>query len=167
VIIFTPQDGKIPPGEYRKAVDETARLLKRENLNWDDPGIFEEYFRRLYQGLETDAQEIQKYRAELDYPEVATRFKLIPDDTTPVVIEYDDRARALINKIRRRGLKSGDLQALQPYLISLRNREFGQTEELRELIAPGIWLWQGNYDPLKGIAIGDQAIIRDPVDLIF
>jgi CRISPR-associated endonuclease/helicase Cas3 len=167
VIIFTPQDGKIPPGEYRKAVDETARLLNRENLSWDDPEIFEEYFRRLYQGLETDAQEIQKYRAVLDYPEVAARFKLIPDDTTPVAIEYDDRARALINKIRRRGLKAGDLQALQPYLISLRNREFGQTEELRELIAPGIWLWQGNYNPLKGIAIGDQAIIRDPADLIF
>jgi CRISPR-associated endonuclease/helicase Cas3 len=137
-------------------------------LNWDDPEIFEEYFRRLYQGLETDAKEIQKYRAALDYPEVATRFKLIPDDTTPVVIEYDDRARELVHKIRRWGLKSGELQALQPYLISLRKREFEQTEELRELIAPGVWLWQGNYDSsLKGIAIGDEAIIRDPSDLIF
>lgn len=167
VIIFQPQEGKIPPGEYRKAVDETAQLLNRENLDWDDPGIFQEYFRRLYQGLETDVQEIQKYRAALDYPEVAARFRLIPDDTTSVVIEYDDRASNLVTKIRRRGLKRGDLQTLQPYLVSLRSREFQQSEELRELIAPGIWLWQGNYDPIKGIAIGDEAIIRDPSDLIF
>jgi CRISPR-associated endonuclease/helicase Cas3 len=92
---------------------------------------------------------------------------LIPDDTTSVVIEYDDRARSLVHRIRRYGLRSGDLKALQPYLVNLRNREFRETEELRELIAPGVWLWHGNYDSKKGIAIGDTAIVRDPADLIF
>jgi CRISPR-associated endonuclease/helicase Cas3 len=167
VIIFRPQEGKMPPSEYRKAFEETSILLQQENLNWDDPNIFETYFRRLYQGLNTDAQEVQKYREVFDFPEVATRFKLIPDDTTSVVIEYDDRARSLVHRIRRYGLRSGDLKALQPYLVNLRNREFRETEELRELIAPGVWLWHGNYDSKKGIAIGDTAIVRDPADLIF
>lgn len=167
VIIFRPQEGKMPPGEYRKAFEETSILLSREHLDWDDPAIFETYFRRLYQGLNTDAQEVQKYREVFDFPEVATRFKLIPDDTTPVVIEYDDRARSLVHRIRRYGLRSRDLKALQPYLVNLRSREFGETEELRELIAPGVWLWQGNYHSQKGIAIGDSAIVRDPADLIF
>jgi CRISPR-associated endonuclease/helicase Cas3 len=166
VIVFQPEEGKVPPGEYRKAVDETKRLLKRENLDWDDPSIFAEYFQSLYQGLETDSKEIQKYRKSFDYPEVAARFKLIPDDTTAVAIAYDDRAAEIIQRIKQRGLKSGDLKALQPYLINLRSREFKQTEELREQIAAGIWVWNGNYDSIRGIAIGDQAIVYDPADLI-
>jgi CRISPR-associated endonuclease/helicase Cas3 len=166
VIVFQPEEGKVPPGEYRKAVDETIRLLKRKNLDWDDPSIFAEYFQSLYQGLETDGKEIQKYRASFDYPKVAEEFKLIPDDTTPVAIAYDDRAIEIIQRIKQRGLKSGDLKALQPYLVNLRSREFKQTEELREQIAEGIWVWNGNYDSMRGIAIGDKAIVYDPADLI-
>ncbi len=166
VIVFQPQDGKLPPGEYAKAVKETIILLKRENLDWNDPGIFEQYFRRLYQGLETDANQVQSARQALNFPEVADRFKLIPDDTSSVVVQYDDRAAELIQKIQRFGLRSGDLQRLQPYFVSLRSREFQQAEALRELIAPGIWLWRGEYDPKKGIAIGNDPIVRDPADLI-
>lgn len=167
VIIFRPQDGKIPNGEYRKAFSETDILLSHENIDWDDPAIFETYFRRLYQGLDTDAQKVQDYRKVFDFPEVAKRFKLIPDDTTSVLIEYDDRASELIQMIRRYGLKSDNFKKLQPYLVSLRSYEFKKTEELRDSLAPGVWLWQGGYDPQKGIAIGDQAIVRDPADLIF
>ncbi|MEI6065266.1 MAG: CRISPR-associated helicase Cas3', partial [Pseudanabaena sp. ELA748] len=163
VIVFRPQDGKIPPGEYRKAFEETNILLNRENLDWDDPAIFETYFRRLYQGLDSDAKKIQHHREALDFPKVAHRFKLIPDDTTPVLIEYDDRASALVQRIRRYGLRSGNLKVLQPYLVNLRSHDFNKHEEIRELIAPGVWLWHGYYDKmLKGIATGDGAIIRDP-----
>jgi CRISPR-associated endonuclease/helicase Cas3 len=169
VIIFEPKEGKLPTGsEYRQAFDETKNLLKRENLNWDDPSIFQQYFRRLYQGLNTDAQEIQKYRRSLDFPEVAERFKFIEDDTTAVIIEYSDRATQLVKKIRRYGFKPGDMAKLQPYLVNLRDREFKQNKELTEEIAPGVWLWQGNYDKeLKGISVAADAIIRDPADLIF
>jgi CRISPR-associated endonuclease/helicase Cas3 len=167
VIIFSPQEGNLPPGEYRKAFEETLILLKREELDWNDPGIFKDYFQRLYQGLELDTNQVQPYRHNFDYPEVAKRFKLIPDDTTPVVIEYNNQVSQLVHRIRHYGLRSGDIKALQPYLVSLRSREFRETEELRELIAPGIWLWQGNYDRRKGISIGDMAIVRDPADLIF
>lgn len=166
VVVFRPQEGKMPPGEYRKAFDETMILLKRSDLDWNDPSIFEDYFRRVYQGLNTDAKDVQKYRKVFDFPEVASRFKLIPDDTTPVVVQYDDSAREQIQRIRRYGLKAGAIRALQPYLVSLRNKEFQAHEELRELIAPGVWVWQGNYDRKKGIAVGDMAIVRDPADLI-
>lgn len=168
VVIFTPIEGKAPPGEYKTAFDETSRLLKRETLNFDDPGIFEAYFRSLYQGIETDKHGIQPLRAKpMDYPEVAKRFKLIPDDTTAVVIRYDDEVNRLIKQIKRRGLKPGDHRRLQPYLVNLRDREFRATEDLREEIAPGVWVWHGNYDPIRGIAIGDNPIVRDPADLIF
>jgi CRISPR-associated endonuclease/helicase Cas3 len=166
VIVFRPQAGKVPPGEYRKAFEETAILLNREGLDWNDPAIFATYFRSLYQGLDPDQENIQDYRKNLNYPKVAEKFRMINDDTTAVVIEYDDRARDLVQRIKRYGLRPGNFKALQPYLVNLRSREFQETEELREAIAPGVWLWQGNYHRTKGIAVGEDAIVRDPADLI-
>lgn len=165
VIIFNPQEGKVPPGEYKTAVNETTKLLKRDNIDLHDPNIFTEYFSCLYQDIDTDKKEIQKHRQSFDYPEVADRFKLIPDDTTPLVINYQDRVSEIIQKIRKRGLRSQDLRALQPYLVNLRDREFKQSEALREQIAEGVWLWQGTYNQIKGIAIGNEPILYDPVDL--
>lgn len=165
VIIFDPQDGKVPPGEYETAVNETTKLLKRENIDLHDPYIFTEYFACLYQDLDTDKKKIQQHRQGFDYPEVAEKFKLIPDDTTAVVINYQDRALEVIERIKRRGLRSHYLRALQPYLVNLRSREFNQTADLREEIAAGIWLWHGDYDPIRGIAIGKQPILYDPADL--
>ena len=166
VIIFNPQDGKVPPEEYETAVGETTKLLQRKNIDLHDPDIFTEYFQCLYQDLDTDKKKIQKDRQGFDYPKVAEKFKLIPDDTTPVVIDYQNRASEIIQKIRKRGLRSQDLRDLQPYLVNLRSNEFKQTEALREQIAEGIWLWQGTYDKhLKGIAIGKEPILYDPADL--
>lgn len=167
VVIFDPQDGKVPPGEYKIAVCETKKLLQRQNIDLHDPNIFTKYFSCLYQDVDTDKKKIQKERQSFDYPEVADRFKLIPDDTTPVIINYQDRASEIIQRIKKRGLRSHDLRALQPYLVNLREREFKQTETLREQITKGIWLWQGTYNELKGIAIGKKPILYDPADLFF
>jgi CRISPR-associated endonuclease/helicase Cas3 len=166
VVIFNPEAGKIPPGEYRTAVDETAKRLRRASLDLSDPSIFEGYFQAIYQGIPSDKHKIQPDRAALNYPRVAEKFKLIPDDTTSVVIQYDDRVRALLRRIEQRGLFSSDHRELQPYLVSLRNYEFQQAASYREEIAPGLWVWRGSYDSVYGIGIGDRAIDYDPADLV-
>lgn len=166
VVVFQPEEGRIPRGDYDTAVQGTANLL-RQQPDLDDPEIFQPYFQALYQVINTDKEEIQKYRAACDYPETAKRFKLIADDTQPVVIEYDDQARELLRAIQRRGLRSRDHRDLQPYLVNLRQREFQQSAELRREIAPGIWVWEGGYDQVRGICMDYAAIVRDPADLIF
>jgi CRISPR-associated endonuclease/helicase Cas3 len=166
VVIFSPEGGKVPTGEYKTAVDETARLLRRENLDFHDPSIFEEYFRCLYQ-QGTDEQDIQDLRKRLNFPEVAQRFRLIRDDTTSVVVKYDAIVEEQLHQIRRRGLFSSDYRALQPYMVSLRSREFQEAKALCDEIAPGLFVWGGSYHPVRGIGIGDQAIVYDPTDLIY
>jgi CRISPR-associated endonuclease/helicase Cas3 len=165
VVVFQPEGGRTPPGEYATAVTETANLLK-QHPDFDNPGIFRPYFEKLYQGIDTDKAKVQESRQSLDYPETAKRFELIPKDTQPVVIEYDDHASRLIREIERQGLKSRHHRALQPYLINLREREFKQGAEVRREIAPGIWVWEGGYDDVRGICLGEAAIVRDPFDLI-
>jgi len=92
---------------------------------------------------------------------------LIQDITHPVAIAYDAIAKKLLKNIERYGLKSADYQALQPYLVSLRDREFKQSADVRREISPGIWLWEGGYHDVMGISMGANAIVRDPADLIF
>lgn len=166
VVIFQPQEGKVPLGEYKTAVDETTKLLQQQHLDLNNPSIFENYFRDLYQGVCSDKHDIQRLRASFNYPKVAEKFKSIASDTTAVVIQYDNHIRALLQQIQIRGLFSRDHRALQPYLVNLRDREFKQADGLREEIAPSLWVWHGNYDAVKGIGIGNRAISYDPADLI-
>jgi CRISPR-associated endonuclease/helicase Cas3 len=165
VVVFQPEGGRTPPGDYATAVTETANLLK-QYPDFDDPEIFRPYFEKLYQGINTDKAKVQESRQFMDYPETAKRFELIPKDTQPVVIEYDDRASRLIREIEHQGLRSYHHRALQPYLVNLREREFKQGAEVRREIAPGIWVWEGGYDDIRGISLGEAAIVRDPFDLI-
>lgn len=166
VVIFEPEAGRSPKGEYASAIAATLRLLRQDGLDLHSPSIFQGYFRKLYQAIPPDKYGIQTYRASCNFPEVATRFKLIKDDTTSVVIRFDDQVESVLRQIQRRGLFSSDYRALQPYMVSLRDYEFKQAEGLREEVAPGLWMWQGSYDPIKGIGIGGRAIEYDPTDLI-
>ena len=166
VVIFDPEEGSTPRGEYDTAIAITKDLLMNPSLDLDSPTIFEQYFRELYKNVDTDKRHIQELRKNLNYPEVSKQFKFINDDTTPVAIQYDDRVRELLRLIERRGLFKENYRSLQPYLVNLRNYEFKQAEEFRKEVAPGLWVWHGNYDPIKGIGIGDNPIDYDPADLI-
>ncbi|MGL5033733.1 MAG: helicase-related protein, partial [Microcystaceae cyanobacterium] len=166
VVIFDPQEGRTPRGEYDTAIAITKTLLNSPDLDLDSPDIFQEYFRQLYKNVPTDKHDIQGLRKHLNYPKVAEKFKFIQDDTTPVVIQYNDHVRELLRLIERRGLLSGDWRSLQPYLVNLRNYEFKQSEEFRQEIAPSLWVWKGGYDPVQGIMTGGKAILFDPADLI-
>jgi CRISPR-associated endonuclease/helicase Cas3 len=165
VVIFNPSEGKVPQGEYQTAVDETIRLLNRENLNLHDPSIFEEYFQCLYQSG-ADIHQIQDLRKRLDFPEVAKKFRLISDDTTSVIIEYDDKVRKRLRELNYRDINAGDYRFLQPYMVSLRNYEFEQGKDISPQIAPGLYVWGGTYHPVKGIGIGARSIDYDPADLM-
>jgi CRISPR-associated endonuclease/helicase Cas3 len=165
VVIFQPSEGKVPQGEYQTAIDETIRLLNRANLNLHDPSIFEEYFQCLYQSG-ADIHQIQDLRKRLDFPEVAKKFRLISDDTTSVIIEYDEKVRKRLRELNYRDINAGDYRFLQPYMVSLRNYEFLQGKELCAEIAPGLYVWGGTYHPVKGIGIGARSIDYDPADLM-
>lgn len=172
VFVFRPREGRVPPGEYRSAFEQTKALLKRQP-DLHGPEVFQDYFSQLYQVVSTDREGIQELRGRCDYPEVARRFRLIEDDTTPVIVEYAerdekrerDRVRMLERIRREKMLRPGDHRRLQPYVIGLRNRELKEFELWTEDIAEevGVKLWTGNYDRLRGIS----AAKYDPADLVW
>jgi CRISPR-associated endonuclease/helicase Cas3 len=153
-LIFVPEGGGAPRGEYATALAEATTMLKR-GVNFDDPQLFEAYFKRLYASVNLDSHGIQKLREGFDYPEVEARFNLIGDDTKPVVVEFNTAALKVVDGIRKRGFAlRDDYRSLQPFLVNLRTRDLEQNLSLTSEIAPGMRVWHGGYDALRGIQFG-------------
>jgi CRISPR-associated endonuclease/helicase Cas3 len=159
-VVFGLEDDVMPGGAYRIGTGVTSMMLAVGQIDFTDPTTFETYFRMLYADAEADERDIQHYRAERFYEEVADRFRIIDDDTFPLIVEYDDAAceakQRLKDAARRpdKRLKRA-LRDIQPYVVTCRTYERGRFEAacLVEEIRPGIWEWLGDYDDNVGIII--------------
>ena len=137
VIIFQPAEGQVPPGDYRAGHDIARTMLNRPGVDLHSPGIYENYFRQLYQAVNTDKHRINELRQRLDFPEVAARFKLIEDDSVPLVVRYpkdDSPVDKLIGRLQAPGALLGGearrlLRQFQPYLVNVRRRVLSQYQQ--------------------------------------
>jgi CRISPR-associated endonuclease/helicase Cas3 len=175
VVVFELEEGSMPPkgSEYAKATGKTQQILQQaqaEDLH--QPQIFTSYGNALYKLEAADKEKIQEDRENCLFETVASKFKLIDDDTYPVVICFNDEVEKLLRQIKRRGLFTSDYRELQPYTISIRQFEFRKYRQSIEQPIAGVefYIWTGTYDSIKGLPIlGDpnDSILLDAKDLIF
>lgn len=169
VIIFKPETGKMPQGAYQTGSNLAAYFLSREGLDLHDPTLYERYFQELYQNVETDEKKINELRERLNFPEVAARFRLIADDSVPLVVRYPRKGSPVDDLLRRLlapgALLGGEarllLRRFQPYLINVHRRLLAQYQQrslVRELPL-GLWEWKGGYHETRGLT--DRAIAPD------
>ncbi len=172
VIIFRPEAGKMPPKAYRSGSEIADAMLKQAAVDLHSPATYENYFRQLYQVVKTDEKNINELRANLNFPEVAARFRLIEDDTVPLVVRWPrsvSPVEGLLTRLQaQRGATGGGgrilLRRLQPYLVNVRRRALDdyQRQGLVRQLPLGLWEWLGNYHETRGLS--DQAI--DPEFLV-
>ncbi|MGH2484816.1 MAG: CRISPR-associated helicase/endonuclease Cas3, partial [Ktedonobacterales bacterium] len=173
VRIFVPEGRHMPSGVYRTGTELTAGLLNAQP-DLHDPSVYSEYFRELYRQIDPDEKRVQDVRRSLDYPAVAERFKLIEDDTNPVVVLYGDDAvqqtsRDHLARLRTHQGRARDLlRALQPYIVGLRPKELSHAQAAGKVeeVMPGLWEWKGMYDTEQGRGIVLDAPV-DPARLIW
>lgn len=155
VVIFDPSEGSKPPkGEYAKAMQKAKSILQDADFQESqlhEPDIFQQYFRHLYSVCDPDEKGIQSMRKSGSFRDVGEEFKLIENDTVPVIIEYNEIVSTLLQDITHRGLWSSDRSKLQPYIVNLPYYLFSKTATKRE-IAADVWQWTGSYDPIYGIS---------------
>ncbi|MDR3703531.1 MAG: CRISPR-associated endonuclease Cas3'' [Candidatus Sulfopaludibacter sp.] len=112
-----------PRGILRTAKETTWVLWNQGRLDLSDADLFQEYFRRLYGMVETDAGVIAAEK-ELRFRDSADNFRMIDDSGIAVVAPYrgsDERIADVRHNITRLGMRR-----LQPYLVSLYPQEIDQ-----------------------------------------
>ena len=160
VIVFEPENHSPLPGSYKRAVNAGRWRLHTlgEGERPDSPAALAGYFREIYEGG-TDARNIERLRADLNFPKVARKFWMI-EPRGECVVEYDgassdERGRMrealdALRSLRDGGVSSGlparaALRALQPFLVTL--PQAMESSPRLEQLADGLWFCggSGNY----------------------
>ena len=124
VTVFEPVDGGTPPGAYCTGRDIARRLLRTDpDFDLHDPSAPRRYFRELYDSRNLDPDDVQGLRADLQFAQVADEYRLIADDTTPVVVNYGDGWEVLDDVLATAEhtgfVDRDDWRRLQPYTVTL------------------------------------------------
>jgi CRISPR-associated endonuclease/helicase Cas3 len=154
-------------GSYRVMTQQTENLLAAGIEDWHDPSIYKRYFELVKQLINNvKSHNIQQSRRALNYPEVARLFRIIPEETRPVVIRYGNEIQIteidrLIEKLQYGGVRK-ILRFLQPYMVNLYPSAYSRNLQkgfiIERPIGPKnsksgtrIGVWCGRYDKLFGL----------------
>jgi CRISPR-associated endonuclease/helicase Cas3 len=164
VVIFNFPENTAPLGAYKIGMADAKVLLDRiDPQRLHDPELYTEYFQMLFRDVDLDKKGIQPYRRDLDYPNVAEKYKLIEDTVPVVVTTYDNNEgqrrldRYLANPSRE------SFRRLTPYIVNVRHYDLRKDEYQGcfEQVNTGLYKWLGAYDD-RGIT----DILFDPADLV-
>lgn len=166
VYLFDPGQGGSPRGAYRTGLGHARALLQNSDLErLHDPRIFRTYFQRLFRDQELDENGVQPLRRKLRFRDVSDRYRLIDDDTVPVVVNYRERGHDLAMGFWERPSREGFVR-LQPYVVNLYPHQVDQYRRAGWITPLGegtdLCLWEGEYDELYGI----RETVRNPADLV-
>lgn len=167
VVVFDLDGGRLPAGWYTTAAGVTRSMLNAGPMDFDDPDSASRYFRQLYGLVDTDKPRVVEAQRSLAYAEVARRFRMIEDDTTPVLVPYDERARALATHLvaTEPGAARALLREAQPYTVGLRQRELEEARRRGWLQDGALPIWTGPYDEVRGIGALLEAVPEEEVTL--
>lgn len=170
-VVFELEEAGRPQGPYRTAIDVTRPILSRYGSGLDSQEALNEYSRDLFCFTETgsltsanDRAAVQKLRENFDFASVARTFRLIEDDTTPLILETYPKADvpALIALWEPR--PGGWFRRLSPYTVSVFAHDLArlQRDGWARAHESGAWIYSGPYDPTFGLV----PDLPDPADLI-
>ena len=171
VTVFFPKDNAMPPNEYQIASEIAEEILLDSDLDLNNNTLCEVFFRKVYRRLVTDAKGIAELQSRLDFPEVTKQFKMINQDTTPVLVCYEPK-RKLFEEVRDAAVTGKMTQELwrkaQPLLVNLFEWDINARRNANTLIDaipnnPGtLYIWKGEYD-IK-THYGMIGVLHDPAD---
>lgn len=171
VVVFFPEEKGMPPAEYAIAASVTANLVTEGDPDFNKPDICDEYFRKVYRLVETDEKKIGLLQRAQNYPAVARAFRMIAQDTTPVLVCYKPKqklfdwvyAEIKVGRITRELWRKA-----QPLLVNLYDSDIrkqlqaGKIEAATADDSNALYIWKGDYDAVTHR--GMVGVLADPAD---
>jgi CRISPR-associated endonuclease/helicase Cas3 len=167
VIVFRPQEGRLPQGNYEIATQIARAILDQYGAGVGTPEITRRYFEALYDTVPLDDGKVQQKRRRLDYVATAEAFRIIDDCQTSVIVPYQHPAAS--NEVNRlldalaeyRADPQTVMRKLQPYLVQIPTYRLSSLEREGFLAEqprlPGFYLWGGEYDQRLGLVFDRPA----------
>lgn len=158
LVVLDPVDGKVPPAEYDIGTQISRELLR----SGADPlamETLETYYDRLIQATsdKLDELHIQRERELLNFATVAERYRVIADETAPVLVPYGHFDPMQIDIPDELARRRAWLRQQQQYTVSLRTRELNRCGDLIAERGGGLRVWCGPYDPIFGLSISTET----------
>jgi hypothetical protein len=153
------------PSSIKRPI-EVAKTIMTRYEDILSPQAIKSYFEELYNfegeaGL--DIQNIFKMMESgaegcnfnFSFKQIAGQFKLIDENTIPIIIGFDEKAEELIHKLRYVNEYRGILRAIQPYSVNIYENEFKAMNGagLIEIVDDGIYILRdmNKYNEKKGL----------------
>ncbi|HEU5402153.1 MAG TPA: CRISPR-associated endonuclease Cas3'' [Terriglobales bacterium] len=124
---------KPPAKSLQRGLDESLDFFRKGLPNLADPDIFAKYTKTLLSNLGqdgTDVPNVLAYERDLDFPEVAARFRMIEDTGQPVVADYGDAWERVLELRAKDGVSRQAFRRLQRYTVSLQPQEIARLQKL-------------------------------------
>jgi CRISPR/Cas system-associated endonuclease/helicase Cas3 len=130
VMVFEPNAEEelrrcYPTHAYYQAAEVTRTMLALHgDLNINDPALFRDYYRRLYDLNNPASQNkaLNKAITELDFPEIARHYRLIDQNTIQVLVPWAERWKEfdiLRNEAERVGISAKWMRRAQGFAVSI------------------------------------------------
>ncbi len=133
VLVFEFTDG--PPKLFRRQAQLTRAIEREFNGNIMELATIREYFKKLFwtEGREAlDKHKILEQigegseSANFPFKKISEEFRLIPDKTRPVVIQYDNDAKEIIRQLKAGVMSKTIFRKAQQYSVSIYEKDFNR-----------------------------------------
>ncbi len=150
--VFEPESKftKNMPASIRRPIEVAKGIMERfEDIL--SPEAIEAYFKELYffegkEGLDIkgiyDELELGAMDCNFNFKQISKKYKLIDENSTPILIDLDNYSKDLINKLRYADNYKSLLRSMQPYTVNVYENEFNKMygANILELINEEIYL---------------------------
>ncbi len=168
VTVFRSEEGKIPGGWYALGRDvlETEFLAFGHVPRVDSAADIRDYFQHLYWKRSLDPHNLVGMRAGLNFESVAQTYKLITDDTVPVVVatweSHTHEIERLLDVVRDKSVRA-NYRALAPFQVNMFRTELANLPT--GIAVPlcddaDLLVWRGAYDEQLGRLSEFQNLIE-------
>jgi hypothetical protein len=172
VIIFRSADfrsadeGLPPDGWYKLGRDKVESIFLADGRcpRIDVPEDIREYYLHMFHSGDLDKHKIQPARNGQKFRSVAALYKLITDDTVPVVVAswqaHQSEIEDLIAAVRS-APTSSNFRKLIPFQVNLQRHELAKFASSIVQADPDLdlFVWRGGYDEEIGVTSENDRIL--------